>query len=51
VGLIREKGISESYQNLIINAIKFYYEEVEGRPRTYYDIPPPTPPRSPAQSA
>lgn len=41
VYLIREKAISESYQNLIINAIKFYYEEVEGRPRTYYDIPRP----------
>ena len=41
VHLIRKKGISESYQNLIINAIKFYYEEVEGRPRTYYDIPRP----------
>ena len=41
VHLILEKAISESYQNLIINAIKFYYEEVEGRPRTYYDIPRP----------
>lgn len=41
VSLIREKGISESYQNLIINAIKFYYEAVEGRPRTYYQLPRP----------
>lgn len=37
-------GISESYQNLIINAIKFYYEEVEGRPRQYYALPRPKPP-------
>jgi integrase/recombinase XerD len=41
VKLIKEKGISESYQNLIINAIKFYYELVEGRPRTYYNLPRP----------
>ncbi len=41
VSLIRERGISESYQNLIINAIKFYYERVEGRPRTYYTLPRP----------
>ena len=33
--------ISESYQNLLINAIKFYYEQVEGQPRQYYDIPRP----------
>lgn len=41
VHLIRVKSISESYQNLIINAIKFYYEAVEGRPRTYYQLPRP----------
>ena len=35
---VRRDGISESYQNLIINAIKFYYEHVLGRERTYYDI-------------
>ncbi|MBC7447770.1 MAG: tyrosine-type recombinase/integrase [Hymenobacteraceae bacterium] len=34
-------GISESYQNTIINAIKFYYEQVEGRPRQYYQVPRP----------
>jgi len=34
---IKYKRISESTQNQIINAIKFYYEQVEGRPRqTYY---------------
>ena len=34
-------GISETYQNLLINAIKFYYEQVEGKPRQYYAIPRP----------
>ena len=34
-------GISETYQNLLINAIKFYYEQVESQPRQYYDIPRP----------
>ncbi len=36
--LILEKQISESYQNGIINAIKFYYEVVEQQPRQYYEI-------------
>lgn len=35
--LIQEKDVSLSYQNQAINAIKFYYEQVLGRPvRTYY---------------
>ncbi len=33
--------VSESYQNLIINAIKFYYEQVEGQARTVYKLPRP----------
>ncbi|WP_303924742.1 site-specific tyrosine recombinase/integron integrase [Draconibacterium sediminis] len=36
--LIREKCISASQQNQRINAIKFYYEKVLGRPKEYYDI-------------
>lgn len=36
--LITKHGISDSKQNIIINAIKFYYEQVLGLPRTYYDI-------------
>lgn len=36
--LIKEKRISISQQNQRINAIKFYYEKVLGRPKTYYDI-------------
>ena len=30
--------ISETKQNTIINAIKFYYEQVLGQPREFYDI-------------
>ncbi|MDG2450981.1 MAG: tyrosine-type recombinase/integrase [Saprospiraceae bacterium] len=36
--LITKYKISESRQNLAINAIKFYYEQVLGKDRTYYDI-------------
>lgn len=34
--LVIEKKISASYQNTIINAIKFYYEKVLNNPRTVY---------------
>ena len=36
--LIKKHSYSESAQNQIINAIKFYYEHVLGLPRTFYDI-------------
>ena len=39
-------GISETYQNLLINAIKFYYKQVEGQPRQYYNIPRPKRPQT-----
>ena len=39
-------GISETYQNLLINAIKFYYEQVEGQPRQYYNLPRPKRPHT-----
>ena len=42
--LIQSRPISESYQNSIINAIKFYYEAVEGMPRTVYELPRPKKP-------
>ena len=35
---VRDDGISERYQNTLINAIKFYYEKVLGYDRTVYDI-------------
>ena len=36
--LIEKYKIGESKQNTAINAIKFYYEQVLGMPREYYDI-------------
>jgi site-specific recombinase XerD len=40
----RERGWSESYQNLQINAIKFFYEQLLNRPREHYDLPRPRKP-------
>lgn len=36
--LIEKKQVSESYQNVAINAIKFYYEQVLGGLRKFYQI-------------
>ena len=36
--LIDERGVSTSYQNQAVNAIKFYYEKVKGGERTVYMI-------------
>jgi site-specific recombinase XerD len=36
-----KNGTSSSFQNLQINAIKFYYEKVLGRKREIYDLPRP----------
>ena len=34
--MIEDRNVSISYQNQSINAIKFYYEQILGRPvRTY----------------
>ncbi len=38
LGLIRTKNISSSQQNQRISAIKFYYEQVLGRKRKYYQL-------------
>jgi len=37
--LVNEKNVSGAYQNQAINAIKFYYEQVLGQPRTVYQLP------------
>ena len=39
--LVQVRRVSSSYQNVSVNAIKFYYEKVLGGPRTYieYDRP------------
>lgn len=39
--IIRDRQSSESYQNLLINAIKFWYEQVEKQPRIVYELPRP----------
>lgn len=36
--LVNERGISASYQNQAINAIKFYYERVQGGERKLYQL-------------
>lgn len=36
--LVVERGVSESYQNQAINAIKFYYEKVLGESRKFYHL-------------
>ena len=36
--LVQERGISTSYQNQAINAIKFYYEKVKGGARKFYQL-------------
>jgi len=33
------KGLSASYQNQLVNSIKFYYEKVLGRQKEYYNLP------------
>ena len=38
-------GISKTYQNLLISAITFYYEQVEGQPPQSYAIPRPKRPQ------
>ena len=38
LNLIRSKNISSSQQNQRINAIKFYYEQVLGRKKLYYQL-------------
>jgi site-specific recombinase XerD len=35
---IVKKGMSPSYQNQVVNAIKFYYEQVLDMPQRFYDI-------------
>jgi site-specific recombinase XerD len=42
--LLREKGYSEANLHTTINALKFYFEQVEGRGREFYDLPRPKKP-------
>ncbi len=45
LNLIRKKRISESTQNQIINALKFYLEQILKREKTYIEIPRPKKPK------
>ncbi len=39
--LIKEKGYTDSTMHTMVNAIKFYFERVEGRASEFYDLPRP----------
>ena len=39
--LLKKKGYSEAHLHLTINAIKFYFEKVEGGGKDFYDLPRP----------
>ncbi|WP_082886423.1 tyrosine-type recombinase/integrase [Flavisolibacter tropicus] len=39
--LLKKKGYSEAHLHTSINAIKFYFEKVEGRSKEFYDLPRP----------
>jgi site-specific recombinase XerD len=42
--LVKKKGYKESHLHTAINALKFYFEQVEGRGKEFYDIPRPKKP-------
>jgi integrase/recombinase XerD len=42
--LIKAKGYSETHVHTAVNALKFYFEQVEGRGREFYDLPRPKKP-------
>jgi site-specific recombinase XerD len=37
--LYKKKGYSEAHLHTTVNALKFYFEKVEGRARQFYDLP------------
>jgi integrase/recombinase XerD len=42
--LIKKRKYSETHVHTAVNAIKFYFEQVEKRPREFYDLPRPKKP-------
>ncbi|WP_121354111.1 tyrosine-type recombinase/integrase [Flavisolibacter nicotianae] len=42
--LVKKRGYREAHLHTAINALKFYFEQVEGRAREFYDIPRPKKP-------
>jgi len=43
--LLEKKGASETQVHTVVNALKFYFEQVEKRPREFYDLPRPKKPQ------
>lgn len=43
--LIKNKGCSESHVHTVVNALKFYFEKVENRPKEFFDLPRPKKPQ------
>jgi hypothetical protein len=43
--LIQRKGYTEAGLHNTVNALKFYFEQVEGRGREFYDLPRPKKPQ------
>lgn len=43
--LIKHRGYSEAHVHTAVNAIKFYFEAVEGRAKEFYDLPRPRKPQ------
>lgn len=43
--LLKKRGYSEVHVHTAVNALKFYFEKVEGREREFYDLPRPKKPK------
>jgi site-specific recombinase XerD len=43
--LIKKRGYSEQHVHTAVNALKFYFEQVEGRAKEFYDLPRPKKPQ------
>lgn len=43
--LIKKRGYSEQHVHTAVNALKFYFEHVEGRAKEFYDLPRPKKPQ------
>lgn len=43
--MLQKKGASEAQVHTAVNAVKFYFEQVEGRGREFYDLPRPKKPQ------
>ncbi len=43
--LIQKRGYSEAHAHTAVNALKFFFEQVEGRQKEFYDLPRPKKPQ------